>query len=387
MGIFMKGISRRRVLAAAGGLAALGLGRAGAQGQEPLRFGLAMPLSGGQALYGQDQVKAAEWAVAAINAAGGINGRKLDMILLDTRADPQVGIQSANRLVSVEKVPVFISAWSAVVKAIAPIANDSKVVQLSVGANSADIARLGDYTYTTFPLADIDITAVARYSATTLAKKRAAVLYINNETGVVAAQIYRDVFTKAGGQVVAYEAYDPKASDWTGSLLKVRVANPDIVHIQGLVADTPQVIAQMRQLGLTQPVSSYSAVYNPKLIEQLGRASEGVIATSLAPGVEQPAVKDYVDRWIKEVGREPNGLPYTQYLYDAPYIVARVLKSLDDKKIPITGQSFRTEMMAIKTFDLPLTGRLVINEDHTVSKPVFLMEVKGGKWSQLAVVN
>ncbi|MGL4290670.1 MAG: ABC transporter substrate-binding protein, partial [Phreatobacter sp.] len=72
---------------------------------------------------------------------------------------------------------------------------------------------------------------------------------------------------------------------------------------------------------------------------------------------------------------------------DAPYIVARVLKSLDDKKIPITGQSFRTEMMAIKTFDLPLTGRLVINEDHTVSKPVFLMEVKGGKWSQLAVVN
>lgn len=390
MGTWMDAMSRRRLLAGMagmGGAAALGLGRAEAQGQEPLRFGLAMPLSGGQALYGQDQVKAAEWAVAAINAAGGVNGRKLEMILLDTRADPQVGIQSANRLVSVEKVPVFVSAWSAVVKAVAPIANDSKVVQLSVGANSADIARLGDYTYTTFPLADVDITALANHSATRLGKKRAAVLYINNETGVVAAQIYRDVFTRSGGQVVAYEAYDPKASDWTGSLLKVRVANPDIVHIQGLVADTPQVIAQMRQLGLTMPVSSYSAVYNPKLIEQLGKASEGVIATSLAPGVEVPAVKDYVERWRKEVGREPNGLPYTQYLYDAPYIVAQVFKSLDDKKVPITGESFRQEMVGIKTFDLPLTGRLVMNENHTVSKPVFLMEVKGGAWSQLAVVN
>jgi len=203
----------------------------------------------------------------------------------------------------------------------------------------------------------------------------------------VAAEIYRDVFKKAGGEVVAYEAYDPKASDWTGSLLKVRAANPDIIHIQGLVADTPQVIAQMRQLGLTQPVSSYSAVYNPKLIEQLGKASEGVIATSLAPGVDDPAVKSYVERWQKEVGREPNGLPYTQYLYDAPYIVAAVFKALDDKKLPLTGENFRKELVGIKTYDLPTTGKIDINENHTVNKPVYLMQVKDGKWGQLAVVK
>jgi branched-chain amino acid transport system substrate-binding protein len=364
-----------------------GLALSPSYAEENLRFGLAMPLSGGQALYGQDQVKATEWGVAAINAAGGVNGKKLQIIVLDTQADPQIGIQSANRLISVEKVPVFVTAWSAVVKAVAPIANDNKVVELSVGANSADIAKLGEYVYTTFPLADIDISAVARYSATTMGKKKAAVLFINNETGIVAAQIYRDVFTKAGGQIVAYEAYDPKASDWTGTLLKIRSASPDIIHIQGLVADTPQVIGQMRQLGIQQPVSSYSAVYNPKLIDQLGKAAEGVIATSLAPGVDDSAaVKAYVERWKKEVGREPNGLPYTQYLYDAPYIVTTVYKSLDDKKIPITGENFRKEMLSIKTFELPLTGKLVMDENHTVKKPVFLMEVKNGKWIQKAVV-
>ncbi|MCE3246599.1 MAG: Extracellular ligand-binding receptor, partial [Geminicoccaceae bacterium] len=161
-----------------------------------------------------------------------------------------------------------------------------------------------------------------------------------------------------------------------------------MIHIQGLVADTPQVIAQMRQLGLSQPVSSYSAVYNPKLIEQLGKAAEGVIATSLAPGVtDSPAVAAYVERWKKEVGREPNGLPYTQYLYDAPFIVAAVYKSLDEKKLPLTGENFRKEMLAIRSFDLPLTGKLTINDDHTVNKPVFLMEVKDGKWTQKAVVN
>jgi branched-chain amino acid transport system substrate-binding protein len=347
-----------------------------------------MPLTGSQALYGQDQVKAAEWAVAEINKSGGVNGKKLEMIVLDTQADPQLGIQMVNRLASVEKVPVFVTAWSGVVKAVAPIANDNKVVELSIGANSPDIAKLGDYVYTTFPLADVDITAVAKYAISSMGKKKAAVVYINNESGVVSAEVYKKTFTNAGGQVVAYEAYDPKATDFTGVLLKVRAANPDMIHLQGLVSDTPQVIAQMRQLGLAQPISSYSVAYNPKLVQQLGAAAEGVIATSLAPGVDDSeAVKNYVARWTKEVGREPNGLPYTQYLYDAPYLVAAVFKSLDGKKMPITGENFRKEMLAMKSVDTPLTGKTVFSENHTVTKPVYLMEVKGGKWTRKAVVG
>lgn len=386
----MSGFDRRLglKLSAAAGLVLAASFASPAFAQSVFRFGLAMPLTGSQALYGQDQVKAAEWAVAEINKAGGVNGKKLEMIVLDTQADPQIGIQMVNRLVSVEKVPVFITAWSGVVKAVAPIANDNKVVELSIGANSPDVANLGDYVYTTFPLADVDLAAVAKYAATTMGKKKAAVVYINNETGIVAAEVYKKTFTAAGGQVVAYEAYDPKATDFTGVLLKVRSANPDMIHLQGLVSDTPQVIAQMRQLGLAQPISSYSVAYNPKLIQQLGAAAEGVIATSLAPGVaDSEAVKTYVARWVKEVGREPNGLPYTQYLYDAPYLVAAVLKSMDDKKMPITGENFRKEMLAMKSVALPLTGKTTFADNHTVTKPVYLMEVKGGKWTRKAVVG
>jgi len=356
--------------------------------QTSYKFGLAMPLTGGQATYGNDQVKAAEWAVDEINKKGGINGKKLEMIVLDTQADPQVGIQAVNRMISVDKVAVFVTAWSGVVKAVAPIANDNKVVELSVGANSPDISQLGDYVYTTFPLADVDIRAVANYSAKEMGKKKAAVLFINNETGIGSATVYRDTFTKAGGQVVAYEAYDQKATDFTGPLLKIRAANPEIIHLQGLVAESPQVIAQARQLGITVPITSYSGIYNQKLIEQLGAAAENVIATSLAPGVEDsPLVKDYVDRWVKEVGRPPNGLPYTQYLYDAPALIAAVFTSMDKKGIAATGENFRKEMLAIKTFDLPLTGKITFSEDHTVNKPVYLVEVKNGKWTKKAVVG
>lgn len=356
--------------------------------KDKLRFGLAMPLSGSQALYGADQVKAAEWAVADINAKGGVEGRQMEMIVLDTQADPQQGISAVNRLINVDQVPTFITAWSSVVKAVAPAANRNKVLELSVGANSPDIARLGDYVYTTFPLADVDVTALAKYSYETLGKRNAAILYINNDSGVDGARIYREVFEKAGGKIVAYEAYDTKATEFTGALLKLRVANPDIVHIQGLVSDLPQVVAQMRQLGLQQRVSTYSAGYNPKVIEQLGSAAEGLIVTSLAPGAsDNKNVAAFIERWKKEEGRIPNGLPYTQYLYDGPYLVADLYRWVLKNKLPVTGENMRKALLAVKTFDLPMTGALSVGEDHRVQKPVYLLTVKDGEFTPLATID
>mgnify|MGYP003337325708 CR=1 FL=1 len=207
-------MSEKRILRSTNRRLALKLGAAASlvaalpvRAQQPkLRFGLAMPLTGSQSAYGNDQVKAAQWAVEEINAKGGVQGRQLEMIVLDTQAEPQVGINAVNRLVGVEKVPVFITAWSSVVKAVAPIANRERVLELSIGANSPDIAKLGDYVFTTFPLADVDVNALAKYTAQTLGKKSAAVLYINNDTGVEAAKVYREMFEKSGGKVVAYEA-------------------------------------------------------------------------------------------------------------------------------------------------------------------------------------
>lgn len=357
-------------------------------GKAPLKFGLAMPLTGSQALFGADQAKAAQWAVEDINAKGGIDGHRLEMILLDTQADPRLGINAVNRLVSVDKVPVFGTAWSSVVKAVAPIANRSGVLGLSVGANSPEIAKLGDYIYTTYPLADVDIAAQARYARESLNKQRAAVLYIHNDSGVEGAKIYREVFESLGGKVVAYEAYDAQSTDYTGALLKVRASNPEIIHVQGLVSDLPQVVAQMRQLGLKQPVSTYSAGYNPKVIEQLGPAAEGMLVSALAPSAEQnQAVAEFVERWKKVEGRVPNGLPYTQYLYDMPYLIADLYKHLLKNGKPLTGQNMREALVEIGTFDLPMTGKLVVNADHRVKKPVYLFEVRNGKFEPVATVE
>src|SRR5688572_26782257 len=383
-------LNRRRFLqaAAAAGLSApIAGGAAWAQSKDPLKIGVTMPLTGSQAGYGNDFVIGMRQALKDLNDAGGVAGRPLELVVLDTQAEPALGINGMNKLINVDKAPVILTAWSAVVKAQAPTANREKVLLLNTGANAPEIAHLGEFVYTLFPLADVDITALAKYTYEKLGKRKAAVLYINNDTGIDAAKIYKDIFEKAGGQVVAYEAYDPKATEFSGMLLKVRAANPDMVHVHGLITDVPMVIAQMRQLGLQQRISSYSAGYNQKLIDQLGPAAEDFIVTSLAPGVtDNPKVTEFLDRWKKEQNRHPNGLPYIQYQYDSVLVAAQLYKHVLEKKQEPTGETMRAALLAVKEFDSPMTGKTVI-DGHRVNKPVFLLSVEKGQFKPLAKLD
>jgi branched-chain amino acid transport system substrate-binding protein len=357
-----------------------------AQQATPFRFGCLMPTTGPEAGYGLDFVKTYEMAVKEINAKGGVNGHPLEAVVLDTQAKPELAINDANRVIDVDKVPIIVTAWSSVVKAIAPVANRTHTLEINMGANSPAIARLGEYVYSVFPLADVDIDALARYSRDKLGKKKAAVLYINNDSGIEGAKLYRDTFTAVGGEVVAFEGYDPTTSDFTGLLLKVRVANPDIVHLQSL-SELPQVIAQLRQLGMQQQLTSYSAGYNPKLLKELGPAAEGFIVTSLAPtAATNPNVGHLLDLW-KQVGRAPNGLPYLQYAWDSTVFVAQVYGWLDQRNMPLTGENCRTAMLAIREFDLPMTGKLVITDDHRVKKPVYLYVVKDNQFTLMETIS
>ena len=374
-------LSRRGILAAPLVLGMPGIIRHANAQSEPLRFGVADPLTGPSAIFGLDQMQAVRWAVEDINAAGGVNGRKLEAIIVDHQAKPDVGIAVVTRLIQVDKVPAFITAFSNVVKAVAPIANREKALMLSVGANSPDIKNLGDYVYTTFPLADVDMRALGSWLYAKQNKRKAAVLYVNHETGTEGAKVFSAAFKTAGGEVVLNESYEEQRSDFTGLVLKVRAANPDIVHIHSVISDFTAIVAQMRQLGLNTQVTSFQTAFNPKMIQELGKGAEGIIVTAMAPSAEDNAnVPKYLERWQTAHKREPIGLPYTQYFHDAPYILAALFKNVLDQRLPVTGENLRKALLSIKSFDLPLTNRITFNDDHTVNAPTYFWQVKDGKF-------
>lgn len=375
-------LSRRKLLAAAPLALTLPYVIRSASAQaESLRFGVADPLTGPSALFGLDQMQAVRWGVEDINASGGVNGRKLEALIVDHQAKPDVGIAVVTRLIQVDKVPAFITAFSNVVKAVAPIANRERTLMLSVGANSPDIKNLGDYVYTTFPLADVDMRALGTWLYQKQNKRRAAVLYVNHETGTEGAKVFVESFKAAGGQIVLDESYEEQRSDFTSLVLKVRAANPDVVHIHSVVSDFTAIVAQMRQLGLNMQVTSFQTAFNPKMIQELGKGAEGIIVTALAPSVEDNAnLPKYLERWQTAYKRGPVGLPYTQYFHDAPYILAKLFKHVLDKNEPVNGTTMRQALIDIRVFDLPLVNRITINPDHTVNAPTYFWQVKDGKF-------
>ena len=92
-----------------------------------------------------------------------------------------------------------------------------------------------------------------------------------------------------------------------------------------------------------------------------------------------------LDLW-KQVGRAPNGLPYLQYAWDSTVVVADLFAWVDKNKLPVTGENLRKALLEIRTFDLPMTGKLVITDDHRVNKPVYLYVVKNGQFTLLDTI-
>jgi branched-chain amino acid transport system substrate-binding protein len=90
--------------------------------EEPIKFGVTDPLTGPSANFGKDQLQAAQWAVDDINAKGGVDGCKLEILAQDNQGKPELGIAVANRFIDVDHVPIFVGGFSAVIKAMAPVA-------------------------------------------------------------------------------------------------------------------------------------------------------------------------------------------------------------------------------------------------------------------------
>ena len=161
-----------------------------------------------------------------------------------------------------------------------------------------------------------------------------------------------------------------------------------MVHVHGLLVDTPQVIAQMRQLGLTQRVSTYSAGVQPEAARPAwsggGRLHRHVAGAGLDDNKNLPA---FLERWKAEQKRPPNGLPYLQYQYDIGSDRCQGCTNMSSTRSqPPTGDTLREALLTIREFDLPMTGKTVV-DGHHVKKPVYLLTVEKGEFVPMATLT
>src|SRR5437588_5534139 len=190
--------------------------------QETSKIGVTQPLTGAFAASGNYVAMGARIAEDEINKAGGVLGKKIELIVEDNKSNPTEAVATAEKLIVRDKVPVMMGAWSSTLTlAVMPKLEEYKVPMLVETSSSGKITTSGNpYIFRISPTSEMEAKAFTPLFKT-LNIKKADFLATNNDFGLGAAKEFSEAATAQGVQVGVRETMDPKATDFSAQLAKI----------------------------------------------------------------------------------------------------------------------------------------------------------------------
>jgi len=297
---------------------------------ETVKVGVLLPLTGAQAKFGEIEKRSFEMAAEEINAKGGVNGKKIELLFEDDTGKPDVGRSGVEKLISREKVPVITGGYSSsVTAAAAPVAQQFKVPFVICTGSADDITeKKYDYIFRINPPASEYPNAVKSFlQEVGKDVKTAALLYENSSFGQSSSKSFEDDAKELGLKIVVKEGYQAGAIDFKPILTKVKAANPDMIYMVSYVMDASLLMRQSKELRINPKmfVGGGAGFTLPEFAKSAGDAGEGVFSATLwVETLPFPGAKDYFNNFKKKFGYE------TEYhgaeAYAAMYVVADALK-------------------------------------------------------------
>lgn len=356
---------------------ALALGCSGGK-SSTIKIGHEVALTGPNATWGQAENNALKMAVEKINAAGGVLGKKLEVVAYDNRADKLEAVNVAKRLVEQDKVAAIVGpAQSGVTNAIREVNNAAKVPVVATTATNpkvtvADDGKVVPYTFRVCFIDPFQGTVAAQFALKDLGAKTAAVLYdVGDEYSQFLGKYFVEGFEKGGGKITANEAFRSGELDFRAQLGKIRDGKPDVLFIPTMQKEAALAAKQARDLGIKSTLMGGDGWASPDLIDLAGAAIDGSYLVNIA-ALEDPAIQDFIKAYTEKYKADPV-LPNPLMAYDAAMWIADALKragSTDGAKLKEALEN---------TKDLPvLTGKLTIDPatHNPLNKPATIQQVK-----------
>ena len=302
----------------------------GEDGEGTFRIGVMESLTGPGETYGTVANQAKQMAVDEINAAGGVNGRMLELVVEDSKCSAQDAITAYNKLTDVDGVKIILgTSCSGAMLGAAPLAEEDGVVMFSGLATNPDIAEAGDYIFRT----SMSDAQLGIDTGNLLWADGIRTLATINEVTDYAEGVRRESvaqFEKRGGQVVGEERYPSDTTDFRSQLTKLINANPDALHVAAQAEFAGgTIVKQARELGFDGPIYSDVVVVGATALEIAGDAATGVTAVTADLDPANNRAQDVLKNFREKYGVVT--LPwYLGSAYDDVYITAECLKKTDD---------------------------------------------------------
>src|SRR4051812_23985278 len=288
--------------------------------QEPIKIGVTQPLTGAFAASGNYVTQGAKMAEEAINASGGVLGRKIQLVIEDNKSNPTETVATAEKLISKDKVPVLMGAWSSTLTlAVMPKLMEYQVPMLVETSSSGKITTSGNpYIFRISPTSEMEARAFAPMVKSFKIKK-ADFLATNNDFGLGASQEFSQMLKKEGVEVGVVETMDPKATDFSAQLAKIKASGADTLFVTTAVEQITLILKQAKEQQVKARIITTGGSNSPdQLIQQAGEAASGsyhlVFFTPWFPEAVKNAdiAKRFVAEWKKRghnVGGLTEGFP------------------------------------------------------------------------------
>ncbi|WP_038362580.1 ABC transporter substrate-binding protein [Bosea sp. UNC402CLCol] len=320
-------IDRRRLLAGSAALAGISALPSRARAQAgPIRIGTLTPLTGSGGPYGPVMVKAVKAVVDEVNAAGGVLGRKVELISEDDQTNPEAGVRAARKLIDVDKVSAILGTWaSSVTTAVAPLCWESKTFLATVsGADAITQLPHQGYLIRTQPNTTLQGKKFGEFC---IAEKAKRVFFLSPQTPFAKSQFDNiTAAVKAAGGETGSLIYDDKKPSYRTEIDEALRFKPDAIIFGGYTPDTAVMLKDVYRAGFSGLKVAFGYSVNQKLIESV--PAEVVDKTfTIAPSPAEGS-KAY-ERLVKLIGvASPD--PYTTQIYDQINLVLMAIAFADD---------------------------------------------------------
>ncbi len=364
--------------------ALLVVGCGGKGGGNAIKIGMIYNMTGAQASLDTPSANGAKLAAKEINAAGGINGRQIELVAFDGKTDAATIGNAATQLAQTDKVVAMLGfSDSDMVMAAAPIAAKAGVVFVTSGATSPKLPdQVPDYLFLACFGDNVQAAAAAEYSFSALGAKSAYLLIDKGmEYTLLLGKYFKERFTGLGGQAVLEDNYQTGDKDFSAQITRLKGLQtpPDLLFISAGPDDVGTIVKQFRDAGITQPIMGGDGYDTPLLVQVAGAGAENVYFTThslMDADLGTDAVKKFIAAYQAEYKNPPENA-FAGLGYDTVKLIADAIKragSSDPKTIREALQG---------TKDLAgVTGTITFQPGSRIpQKGVTVILVKGGKFT------
>ena len=342
-----------------------------------IKIGFFGDLSGPTFNFGESAKNGILMAADEINQAGGIDGRRIDVVIDDDGGSPEKAALLTGKLIDHDKVVAIIGGGtSSNSRAAAPKAQAAKIPLISPSSTDPAVTQAGDYIFRACFVDAFQGEVMAHFAVNTLKAKKAAILFdFNSPYGRGLTDYFELSFSKLGGQIVSKLSYTQGDVDFKGQLSTFQAAAPDVIYIPGYYGDVALIAKQARMIGLTQPLLGADGWDAPELWQLAGDALNGsYITTHYSVDDPSPAIQRFVQEYKQRYG---NLLPdaHAALAYDA----MRVLADAIARSRSTDPTLLRDALAATKGF-AGVTGVISMDSERNAVKPAVVLKLQDAKY-------